>query len=154
MKQDIQAGTWLLNHLVLLLYIYVYFFPVLLFAKVTELTWFFFRGGGEGLERRGWEGEYFYLLREYKQILSGSIFHWRHRQAAPRVLVCKHSPCLLLWPWQIMWRKMRSLTPKSVSFSAQLTQSGLSIQKKDGISLGLSFFAAQCSQLWVSTEVK
>lgn len=115
----------------------------------------FFRGGNEGLEREGWEVEYFYLLRECEQILSWSKFHWSKRLAAPWVVVWKHSLCLLLCLWQITWQKMRRcLRMKSVSFSAQLTQSGLSFQKTDGLSLALSFFAAQYSPLWVSTEVK
>lgn len=115
----------------------------------------FFRGEGERLERGAWEGEYFYLLREYEQILSWGIFHWSYRQAAPWVVVFKHSLCLLLWLWQITWQKMTScLRSTSLSFSTQLTQPGLPIQRRDGVSLALSFFAARYSPLWVSTEVK
>lgn len=58
MKQNIQIGSWLFNHLVLLLSTYVYLFFVFLFTKATEPTWFFQRGG-ERLEGGGWEGEYF-----------------------------------------------------------------------------------------------
>lgn len=45
----------------------------------------FFRGGSESLQRGGWEGEFFYLLREYEQILSWSTFHWSNRRATPWV---------------------------------------------------------------------
>lgn len=42
-----------------------------------------FRGGSERLQRGGWEGEFFYLLREYEQILSWNTFHWSNSGLLP-----------------------------------------------------------------------